>query len=35
MSYAVTLIFNLLILNLYSTSSVLRLNPLQNLSEIE
>ena len=33
--YAVTLISDLLTLNFYSTSDVVRLNSVQNLSEIE
>ena len=33
--HAVTLTFDLLILNFYSTSVVMRLNSAQNLSEIE
>jgi len=34
-SHAVTLTFDLLTLNFYSTSSVMRSNSVQNLSEIE
>jgi len=32
--HAVTLTFNILTLNFYSTSGVMRLNSIQNLSEI-
>jgi len=34
-SHAVTVTFDLLTLNFYSTSGVVRLNPVQNFSEIE
>jgi len=35
LSHTVTLIFNRLTLNFYCTSDVMRLNSIQNLSEIE
>jgi len=35
LSHAVTVTFDLLTLNFYSTSVVMRLNSVQNLSEIE
>jgi len=33
--HAVTLTFDLVILNFYTTSGIMSLNPVQNLSEIE